>query len=983
MGLPEGTQLGVFVIAAPLGTGGIGEVYRATDTRLGRPVAIKVLRPELARQPGARAQFEREARAVSQLNHPHICTLHDIGRERVDPTGDEVDFLVMELIDGEALSQVLARGPMPLARVVRHGVEMSAALEEAHAHALVHGDLKPGNIMSTKFGMKLLDFGLARQLSLSAPTDLTRTSTSVEAGVVAGTLPYMAPEVLRGAPPDARSDLWALGIVMHEMATGVRPFTGRTEFDLSAAILHQPPATAAVWVPLGIQTIIARCLAKDLAERYQRASEVRAALEAVQSDPAVAPPLPAALHNLPLQLTPFIGRERELGELRPMVATERLLTLTGAGGAGKSRLALRLAEELVGNFPHGVWLVELAPLSDPDLIANTIASTIGMRHEAGQGTTDALIEFLRPRTTLLVLDNCEHLIAACAALVTQILRACPRVRVLASSREALGIGGERAWRVPSLALPDLRSRPSDEDMMTDAVRFFLDRARALAPQFVVPPQSLAIVARICQRLDGIPLAIELAAARLKLLSLDQIGARLDDRFQLLTGGSRGALPRQHTLRATIDWSYGLLSEAERALLRQLSVFAGGFTLEAAEHVCRDTRETTIDLLSHLVDKSLVSVDEEGPDRRYHLLETVRQYARDRLMEHGEAASMRDRHFRFFSAMAAEAAPKVIGPEQIAWLQRLELEHDNLRAALEWSFTRHADSDAPLQLACALWPFWNRRNHFAEGQQWLERGVAACPHATAPVRAHALVAIADLAFFAGDWGSVQKCCDEVLAQPEADLGWARWTRAMALFGLANQAANYRRFDETVQLAERSLEMGRETGTTWVVSLALIAPAYVAMLSGDPARAHVLMEESVALARPLGDRWLLATVLFNLSAALVACGDFARATAIAREGIVLSHHLNDTRNLTWCLTALAASAAAQQQHRHAVRLWGGVHGQCQSIGAPLPAGIAIVFETYVPGLRQSLGETDFSTEWSAGRSMKTEALVEYALVDSIHQ
>ena len=979
--MPDGTRLGVFVIDAPLGAGGMGEVYRATDTRLGRRVAIKVLRAELAQQPGGRARFEREARAVSQLNHPHICTLHDIGRERVNPTGDEVDFLVMELIDGEALSQVLARGPMPPARVVRHGIEMSAALEEAHAHDLVHGDLKPGNIMTTKFGMKLLDFGLARQLSLSAPSDLTRTSASVDTGVVAGTLPYMAPEVLRGSPPDPRSDLWALGIVMHEMATGVRPFTGRTEFDLSAAILHEPPATAAVWVPLGIQTIIARCLAKDVTARYQRASEVRAALEAVQSDPAVAPPRPAALHNLPLQLTPFIGRERELGELRPLVTTERLLTLTGAGGAGKSRLALRLAEERVDDFPHGVWFVELAPLSDPDLIANTIASTIGMRHEAGQGTVDALIEFLRPRTTLLVLDNCEHLIAASAALVTQILRACPRVRVLATSREALGIGGERAWRVPSLALPNLKSAASsDEDVMTDAVRFFLDRGRAIAPQFVLQPQSLATVARICHRLDGIPLAIELAAARLKVLSVEQIGARLDDRFQLLTGGSRAALPRQQTLRATIDWSYGLLSDAERTLLRQLSVFAGGFTLEAAEQVCGDTSEiSAIELLSHLVDKSLVSVDEEGPERRYHLLETVRQYARDRLMEHGEAASMRDQHFRFFSALAAEGAPKVAGPEQLAWLPRLELEHDNFRAALEWSLTRHADSDAPLQLACALWPFWSRRNHFAEGQQCLERGLAACPHATVPVRAHALAAIADLAFFAGDGESVQRCCDEVVALPEADLGDARWARGFALFAAGNQAAMHGQFDETVQLAERSLEVGRETGTTWIESLALLEPAYVAMLSGDPQRAHVLMEQSVALARPLGDRWLLATLLFNLSIALEACGDFARATPIAREGIILSHELNDTRNLTWCLTALAASAAAQQQHRRAVRLWGSVHGQCHSIGAPLPAGIAIVFEKYVPALRQSLGESEFAAEWNAGRRMKTAALVAYALAD----
>ncbi len=394
---------------------------------------------------------------------------------------------------------------------------------------------------------------------------------------------------------------------------------------------------------------------------------MRAALEAVQSDPSIAPPAPAAAHNLPIQLTRFIGREREIAEVTPLLAAERLVTLMGTGGAGKTRLALQIAQGLVETFPHGVWLIELAPLADPDLIPHTIASTLGVRLESSRGVTDSLIAFLRPRTTLLLLDNCEHLIGACATLVDHILRACPRVRVLTTSREALGIAGERAWRVPSLVLPAAKPDvPLDAASKSEAVRFFVDRAQAVASHFTLSPANTSTVVRICQRLDGIPLALELAAARMKLLSLEQISARLDDRFQLLTGGSRTAVPRQQTLRATIDWSYDLLSDEERRLLRRLAVFTGGCSLEAAEQVCgsnESSGDDTIELLSHLIDKSLVAVDDEDGERRYRLLETVRQYARDRLFESGEAAALRDQHLHFFERLALEAEAELLGPVQ--------------------------------------------------------------------------------------------------------------------------------------------------------------------------------------------------------------------------------------------------------------------------------------------------------------------------------
>ena len=434
-------------------------------------------------------------------------------------------------------------------------------------------------------------------------------------GLVMGTIPYMAPELLRGEPGDTRSDLWAMGVVLYEMATGVRPFSGQTQLDLAAAIINNTPATTPVWVPLGLQSIIQRCLAKSLVDRYQRASDIREALKAVQLDPSIAPPAPTAAHNLPLHLTQFIGREREMAEVSSLLASERLVTLTGTGGAGKTRLALQVVERIVGNFAHGAWVIELAPLDDPRLVPDAVVSTLGVRQESGLAITDALINFLRTRTVLLLLDNCEHLVTACAGLVNQILRACSGVRVLATSREPLGIAGERAWRVPSLGLPELRHGVSTAQVAeSEAGRFFLDRTQAVAPHFTLTPENAPTVARICQLLDGLPLALELAAARMKVLSLNDISTRLADRFQLLTDGSRTAVPRQQTLRATIDWSYDLLSEPERRLLERLSVFAGGYSLEAAEQVCAGDEPmagATIGLLSNLIDKSLVVVEDDG------------------------------------------------------------------------------------------------------------------------------------------------------------------------------------------------------------------------------------------------------------------------------------------------------------------------------------------------------------------------------------
>jgi non-specific serine/threonine protein kinase len=449
-------------------------------------------------------------------------------------------------------------------------------------------------------------------------------------------------------------------------------------------------------------------------------------------------------HNLPAPLTSFIGRQREIAELVGRVRTTRLLTLTGAGGCGKTRLALAVARRMSPSFPDGVWLADLSPLTEPGLVAQTVASALDIRQAPSRSIVETLADRLRNRKLLLLLDNCEHVIASSAELAETLLREAEGLTILATSREALGIAGETTWRVPSLALPQPdQTGPARDLLQYEAVHLLAERAAAVASGFVVTDDNAGIVAEVCRRLDGIPLAIELAAARVNVLSIEQINARLDDRFRLLGARtSRSTVGRQRTLEAAVDWSYDLLPEPERQMLRRLSVFAGGWTLEAAEHVCASEgidRADVLDVMSRLVDKSLVMADEEAEGRRrYRYLETVRQYGLERLRQSGEADAVHARHFAYFLDLTRRAEPELTRAEQLRWLGLLRLEHDNLRAALEWRLSSDRPGPEALALATPLHWFWLKHAYLAEGQRWLERAIAGSvvPPAARRAAAHA-------------------------------------------------------------------------------------------------------------------------------------------------------------------------------------------------------------------------------------------------------
>jgi predicted ATPase/class 3 adenylate cyclase/Tfp pilus assembly protein PilF len=635
--------------------------------------------------------------------------------------------------------------------------------------------------------------------------------------------------------------------------------------------------------------------------------------------PDAFPPLlspQAPRHNLSAMQTGLIGRERELSEVLALLGTERLVTLTGTGGVGKTRLALAVAAEVVDQYPDGVWQVELAPRADPVMVPGAVARVLRLREEPGRSILSTVTDHLQNRALLLVLDNCEHLVGACAALVGTLLRAAPGLRVLATSREGLQVGGEQLYQVPSLAVPDPKHLPPRELVGSyEAVRLFVARARAQRREFVLDERNSLVVAMVCARLDGIPLAIELAAARAGTLPVEVIAARLDHSIKMLTGGPRDVLPRHQTLRATLDWSHDLLSRPEQVLLRRLAVFAGGWILEAAEQVCTGEAAEcgdVLDLLSALVKKSLVLLEEAGSGPRYRLLETVRQYAREQLEVAGETAQVGDQHLAWCLALAEEAEPALVGPEQEVWLVRLEAEHDNVRAALAWARERAA-GERGLRLAGALWRFWDMRGDLGEGRSWLEAALASSGPAAPLARARALNGAGNLAEAQGDYRRALALHAEALAVRRAlgdTLGIAG-----SLNNLGNVAYKQADYARAAALYEESLALKRELGDTLGMAVSLNNLGMVAWQQADYARAAALYEESLALRRELGDKEGIAGSRNNLGNVAYMQGDYARAAALVEKSLALQRELRDKEGIAHSFTDLGMVAYMQGDYARA--------------------------------------------------------------------
>lgn len=734
--------------------------------------------------------------------------------------------------------------------------------------------------------------------------------------------------------------------------------------------------------------------------------------------------LDVARNNLPILLTSFVGREKEIREIKETLGNARLVTLTGAGGSGKTRLSLEVAAEILDlqQFENGLWFVELAPLSDPALLPQTVATTLGVREEPGRPVFNSLMDDLRDKKLLLILDNCEHLIEACAKLAEQLLRACPHLKILASSREALGIAGEIPYRVPSLSLPDPLHLSALTLANYEAARLFIDRAMTLQPTFAVNNQNAAAVAEICSRLDGIPLALELAASRVKVLSVDQISQKLDDRFRLLTGGSRAALPRQQTLRAAIDWSYDLLSEPERALLRRLAVFVGGWTLEAAEDICQGETirlDDVLDLLTHLVDKSLVLVDEEKGEARYRMLEMIRQYAAEKLTESGEATLVWKRDLEYFCRLTERAEPELGGANPMDWLDRLELELDNLRAVLERSQTVEGGAELGLRTTGALWWFWEQRGYFAEGRERLAAALTrAGEFKQSSPYAKALATAAHLAYRQGDHTAARALAEESLTiyrQIEDKRGIAfvlsalgritwdlgdyetglglfeeslalsievddkKWA-AFVLGDLAYAALRPGDYETAKSRLSQVLALSQETGDKYMTGFALSGLGEVAVRQGDYAGATRLLEDSLELREHIGDKRGIGVSLGTLGLLAMRQGDWIKATSQLGASLEARKEIGDKGGIAWCLEKFAEIAEARGRFAHAVRVFGAAASLRASIGSFIDPVDQPEYERRLTSLRVGLGEGPFAAELAEGRALTLQQAIALALSEN---
>ncbi|MBI5714097.1 MAG: tetratricopeptide repeat protein [Chloroflexi bacterium] len=765
-------------------------------------------------------------------------------------------------------------------------------------------------------------------------------------------------------------------------------------------------------------------------------SETTALRDQIMQELTGAPSREAAMTNLPNPLTSFIGREKEIRTLKELLATTRLLTLSGAGGCGKTRLAIEIASRCARGddspnrlYKNGVWWVDLSTLSEPSLVPQSVANVFDLQETPDTPLLKLLANFLREKELLLVLDNCEHLIDASARLAETLLNALPKLQILATSREALNVTGETVWHVPSLAVPNAEHLPPLNQLTQyDAIKLFVQCAAAIAPNWKLDGNARAVT-QICARLDGVPLAIELAAARLKTLSAEQIAERLNDRFHLLTSGSRTALPRQQTLRAAIDWSFDLLSEPERVLLSRLSVFAGGWTFDAAECVWADSvpaskgrmkGDDILDLLSHLIDKSLILAEEHDSVTRYRMLETIRQYANEKLLESGESERVRDRHLEYFLKLVEETELKLRGATHLTWLNHLETEHDNLRAALDWSQESERGAEWGLQLAATLSRFWDLRGYLREGRERISSALAHSQHLGRTVaRGKAFCGGAELAYRQSDYLVARPLANEALAiyrelsdkQGIADtlsvLGYigeeegdydtpaGLYKETLALnreleneHGIATALQNLgwvalrlgqnalanSQFEEALAI-NRRLEDKRKTTFT------LSGLAEVAARQGKLEVASRLIEECLALRREIGHKWGIGGSLGMWAWIAMHQRDWDTALIRLRESIGVRKEIGDKGGIAWCLERLAEVAMENNALARAVQIFGAASALRGSMGSVIDPVDQPEHDLRIATLHKKLNEENYSAVWNAGRTMTMEQAIEYALAEQV--
>ncbi|MFC9358899.1 protein kinase [Rhodococcus sp. NPDC057014] len=982
--------------AQEIGRGGFGVVYRCTQADLDRTVAVKVLTVDLDEE--NKARFFREQRAMGRMTgHPNIVNILQVGA-----TASGLPYIVMPYHPQDSLDALIRRrGPLPLAEALRLGVKMAGAVETAHRLGILHRDVKPANILLSDYGEpELTDFGIAHI------TGGFETAT----GVVTGSPAYTAPEVLAGDPPSPAADVYGLGATLFSALTGHAAFERRSGEQVVAQFLRittqEVPDLREHGIPEDVSEVIARAMSREPGRRPATVAAFGEEVRRLQLDHGFpvdemalrAEPdtqgdnrrprsegrprragaaTPITTGTLPLELTSFVGRRHELTEAKNLLAGSRLVTLTGIGGVGKTRLAMRVASAMQREYDDGVRLVELGELRE-ELLVDSVATAVGVRDQSARPVGEVLVEFLAPREVLLVLDNCEHVVDAVAELAGLLLQACPRLRILATSREPLGIGGEAVLRVPPLGVPDPERTSSVRGLPKyDAVTLFAERGAAAVPGFALTEENAAAVAGICHRLDGLPLPIELAAARLRAMTPEQILRRLTDRYALLTRGSRGAPTRQQTLRLSVDWSFELCTAGEQLVWCRLAVFAGSFELDAAEQVCGAglDPDELLDTVTSLVEKSILIREEHGSVVRFRMLETLREYGDEKLEQTCEAVPLRRHHREWYERLALEVEAEWISADQLGWIARLKREQPNLREALEFSVDD--DPVAGLRTAAALHVFWASQGLYSEGRRWLDRLLSRESGPPTPERANALYCATVMANAQGDIHAGTALVEEghTLAARNSD----PMIRAFVSFA-DGMLALYRgdlvraRSQLEATLAEFSKRGDR---TLEVAVLYPLGTAYG--LSGMTERSIESQERVLAITEKYGEKMYRSHSLWALGIAVWRDGDVDRAVRVLEQSLELTRHVHGPRIAASCLEALAWIEGDQRNLIRAATLMGASEALARSVGGTviIHSDLLVYHQNCEQDARQELGVAAFEKAHRKGEQLGFDAAIAFAL------
>ena len=1011
-----------FEDAQEVGRGGFGIVYKCQQVHLERDVALKVLVNSLNAENLER--FLREQRAMGRLSgHPNIVSILSVGT-----TTGGLPYIVMPYLAADSLEGWIRKhGILSWEVILGLGVRIAGALESTHRRGILHRDVKPGNVLFTDWGdPQLADFGIAH---LAGTFD---TAT----GIITGSPAFIAPEVLTGKPPAVTADVYALGATLFCGLTGHAPFERRKDEQLAAQLFRiatepTPSLRGQPGIPDDVAEVIDHAIARDPCGRPATAAAFGEELRGLEqqhnccvdemvllpgdmtsSEKELLHPVhtarspflsgitrttasstrkpkqpeskdPAA--NIPLELTSFIGRRRELAIAKNSLSSSRLVTLTGVGGVGKTRLALRLANDSRRTFTNGVCLVELAEVNDEMLVPATVAANLGIRNQTAELALSLIADYLREKHLLLVLDNCEHLLSTVAAFTQALLLICRKLKILATSREQLGIAGESVVHVPPMMLPAPDPASSLRKVSRcESVILFVERATAALPEFELNEGNRSTVAQICRRLDGLPLAIELAVGRLRSMSPQQILDRLDKRYLLLTQGSRVAPTRQQTLQMCVHWSYDLCTPDEQLAWARMSVFAGSFDLDAAESICSaDTSATNfLDTVAQLVDKSILIREQAGSMVRYRLLDTLREYGKEKLHNSGESTKISLRQRDWYQNLALQADADWISPRQLEWIILLDRERPNINEALYFCLADPQESPAGLRIANALFPLWVCRGLLSEGRLWFDRLLAVVAPVPTVERARALCFNGILAGLQGDTEVADALLSKAFEASEV-------LKDAPLTALTEQAAGgialYSGDPRTAATRSRTAvlaasELGYQSLQVKVAALTILGAAN--MLLGNPEQALLCHEEMLEATMGRDDLVYRGKSSMSGGWAMWKLGKSEQAKTLLRSGLRMSSQVDDPVGVTRCLTTLAWIEADQNNANRAAVLLGATAGLCQDLGSPRVEFLEKLAEhrQCVDNTRKSLGDKIFRTQFELGNNFSLHEAAAYALEET---